>query len=551
MLEGRGPCHHPVHTAEAARGEEVAGPVEIGRPDQKVEAVHVAERRIRIHRLGEGGAAENDRRHILRGQDGQRLAEDLAVAASAQLLVHARRAQVRQERGLDLGAGGLESVEQKRHEALEAAALDGEGALRIRRPRSPGRPRGAGGLATEQAGAQQQRLIGKRQERGGERGYRGPAIPGSPHAGGAPGASRAETPPPVDARLQQTRVLVVARRRVQAAQVVPVQAPVQEHVGQDLPHGAMVDRAEKPVGVVAVKQGRIEPADAIEERPAGHQGPRHVAGERARPRIVARRAGLAVRLRRPEVLSVRQTEVELGTHLEATDLARQLVRMPDVVRIEECDELSPREAEARVARGRGARVRLMDVGDIAAVRLRDPCRPVDRPVVDDDHLEGPKRLAADAVERLAEEALAVEHRHDAAHRETGASRPGRVREHAPHGSGGGAHVGPEVERVGRHALDQLDEAIEPAAAGLGRDVQRGDGQAPQGLRPRRRAEPRRPVARDAREDERPDGGAAREPLGSEQRRAAARACLQAHRARRRTGPGRAAARGGPCPRGRC
>src|ERR1043165_535825 len=95
------------------------------------------------------------------------------------------------------------------------------------------------------------------------------------------------------------------------------------------------------------------------------------------------------------------------------------MREPDVVGIDEGDELAAGVAKGEVARDVGAGVLLREQRDLLAVLLDDRARAVGRAVVDDEELEVAVGLREDAVDGARNPALAVVHRQD-----DGDERPG-------------------------------------------------------------------------------------------------------------------------------
>ena len=103
--------------------------------------------------------------------------------------------------------------------------------------------------------------------------------------------------------------------------------------------------------------------------------------------------------------------------VEVAGLRTELRRRQDVVVVEERDQVAAREREPRVPRRRQAPVLLPHVAH--RERLRDLARPVLRAVVHEDDLERVEVLGEDALERLAQEPLAVEGGHDHSHARVG------------------------------------------------------------------------------------------------------------------------------------
>jgi hypothetical protein len=110
-------------------------------------------------------------------------------------------------------------------------------------------------------------------------------------------------------------------------------------------------------------------------------------------------------------------EADLRPRREHLDAAAQMGRRPDVVAVEDGDDVPAREGEGGVRRGDVAAVALPDdahATGCGGVALGDGGRRVDRAVVDDDHVDAVGRVVPPdrALERVGHEALLVVRRHD-------------------------------------------------------------------------------------------------------------------------------------------
>jgi hypothetical protein len=116
-----------------------------------------------------------------------------------------------------------------------------------------------------------------------------------------------------------------------------------------------------------------------------------------------------------EVADAAVDDVNLRVALKVLDLPLELVRLDEVVGVEELEVFARRVADAGVARRPLPRVLLPDVADARVsgrVSLDDRARVVLRAVVHDDALPGAVGLRREARERLADEVPVVVGRDD-------------------------------------------------------------------------------------------------------------------------------------------
>ena len=97
-----------------------------------------------------------------------------------------------------------------------------------------------------------------------------------------------------------------------------------------------------------------------------------------------------------------------------SDLESQAIGRPQVIRIQEGDEVSLRHGDSRVASRREPSISLGDVLH-TCVPLCDASGVIGRTVVHDNHFERFVVLNKTAIERFREEPLSVVHRDDDAH----------------------------------------------------------------------------------------------------------------------------------------
>ena len=157
------------------------------------------------------------------------------------------------------------------------------------------------------------------------------------------------------------------------------------------------------VVVFTRRQLRIEAADPVEQCAAQHhgRGADQAAHQAAGENIAARLAVLGVRIdpdatAQPDFLGL--TDRRLGMSLKEGQLARQLGRLPYVVRIQEGQVGAAAEGDAGVARGRHAPVGLMDIAQTRTHRrkfIHQRPGPVIRAVIDYNQLKVPAGLGCD------------------------------------------------------------------------------------------------------------------------------------------------------------
>ena len=195
--------------------------------------------------------------------------------------------------------------------------------------------------------------------------------------------------------------------------VLEVDAPPNQNFGHDLIAGLARPGAHEPLGIVGMAQRDVEAADGLEGLALDQESPLLVADVLAID--VPMSCALDGQLRRDEVLDVGDAEAQSGPRLEPLHLPRQLLRMPEVVGVQERQEGTGRGFDARVAGGRLTPIRLPYDQHGLRASLGDTRRVVSGPVVDDDHLEVLVALGEDALEGLGEVPLAVVDGYDAAH----------------------------------------------------------------------------------------------------------------------------------------
>ena len=83
--------------------------------------------------------------------------------------------------------------------------------------------------------------------------------------------------------------------------------------------------------------------------------------------------------------------------------------------IEESQEVAGGEPDRQIPRRRRSCILLPHPANRSPQRIRDPRRAIGGPVIDHDDLIGRPGLPENALQRFREKALAVVHRHDAAH----------------------------------------------------------------------------------------------------------------------------------------
>ena len=121
-----------------------------------------------------------------------------------------------------------------------------------------------------------------------------------------------------------------------------------------------------------------------------------------RPRIVV-----------PEIDPLDETAVDLRVPEKGRDAGFDPVRVPVVVGVEAGNKRALGAPESGIAGGAGTAVFLPDECQPLAIAGGDVSAIVGRTVIDDDDLDRPIALGIDAVQGFAEEAGAIEYRHDA------------------------------------------------------------------------------------------------------------------------------------------
>ncbi len=146
--------------------------------------------------------------------------------------------------------------------------------------------------------------------------------------------------------------------RVAGARDAPGQlSPVVEDPRHVLDAVGLLGDAEHELEVLDAVEGRVEPADALDERAAQHQqmaDVHHAAEELGRP--VGLEEGLAVRAATVDLVLVGVDRVGVGLLVQQPDAFEERVRVELVVVVEEGDELALGRLERAVARGRDAAV---------------------------------------------------------------------------------------------------------------------------------------------------------------------------------------------------
>src|SRR5262245_5080026 len=102
--------------------------------------------------------------------------------------------------------------------------------------------------------------------------------------------------------------------------------------------------------------------------------------------------------------------------LKELELGLQLVRLPQVVCVEECDVLATRHLNPAVSGGGGASVRLVHIGYAIGEGAKHVAGLVDRTVVDNEHLEVGACLRQCALDRLRHPPSRIVRRDDDAYR---------------------------------------------------------------------------------------------------------------------------------------
>ena len=239
-----------------------------------------------------------------------------------------------------------------------------------------------------------------------------------------------------DRRAQDARQLDPHQGRVVDV-VVLVLAVAQQRPRDVLGPDPLVLRAREPVGVARDPVRRVEGADALERRAAHHQRARDERAAAGHEPLVGHPGrGWGTGLEHDIHVTEHEPEVRPGG--ERGGLPGELLRVPDVVLVQERQQLARRRLDPGVARRGHAPVLLPQERD--RVARRDLRAAVGRAVVDHDDLDGVVRLLQRRLERRGQEPLAVEdgdddaderHRADASARRRRAASPRRP----PRGSG--------------------------------------------------------------------------------------------------------------------
>ena len=114
-----------------------------------------------------------------------------------------------------------------------------------------------------------------------------------------------------------------------------METPPDERPGHDPARYPGVSGAEEPIRGIAGASVRVEATDAFERAPSGQHRLRQIARHGLGGRTVTEPDLLLGQFRDPEVLDVRHADVVLGVLVEVLHLRCELVRVPEVVRVEE------------------------------------------------------------------------------------------------------------------------------------------------------------------------------------------------------------------------
>src|SRR5262245_11866871 len=112
--------------------------------------------------------------------------------------------------------------------------------------------------------------------------------------------------------------------------------------------------------------------------------------------------------RDPKVLDVCHAEVQFRTDLKPNHLTRQLLRVPQIVGIQESDKLTLCYTQSSVARRRRSGTGLPRVANPVIVIGDHGGGVIGRAIVHDNDLQRPVRLGQNAIERLVQVPLAIE-----------------------------------------------------------------------------------------------------------------------------------------------
>ncbi len=138
-----------------------------------------------------------------------------------------------------------------------------------------------------------------------------------------------------------------------------------------------------------------------------------------------------------ELAHVAEDQLQPRLRLERCQLQRGLLGLPEVIGVEEGDEVTAGGAQGRVAGGADARLRLVHDLDRGSEATGDLGAAIARAVVDDDDLIAGPALCEHALDRLGQVGLAVAHRDRSGDRGLSQDQPpsARQRPRWPRGSG--------------------------------------------------------------------------------------------------------------------
>jgi hypothetical protein len=185
------------------------------------------------------------------------------------------------------------------------------------------------------------------------------------------------------------------------------------HLGAELDLEPVLRGAQEAVQRVGVHVAGIKAANLAEQGSSRDDGTPDAGDRAARMGRTKAIGELVAHALLDEMLHVVHAHVKLAARAEARDLPIQLVSMPDVVGVQESDELTPCEVDATIPSGWRPGRLLPDHPYALAVGGGDLGASVARAVVDDDYLERTVSLGEDAVDRLAQVAFGVADGNDA------------------------------------------------------------------------------------------------------------------------------------------
>ncbi len=169
--------------------------------------------------------------------------------------------------------------------------------------------------------------------------------------------------------------------------------------------GAGLVEADEPVQILTLAVGGVEVADAVKGA-WGEEAGGHGEGEAGGCEELFREPVGALDARFEEVAGAAHEAIDFRVAEEVIDLPGCFVRDPEVVGIEEGDEVAVAEGEAGVAGCAGTLIGLADADDLRE-GLGDGGAGVGGAVVDDDDFEGAIVLGEDAFDGLADVFLGV------------------------------------------------------------------------------------------------------------------------------------------------